>query len=363
MFAQFPLAYFAPDIHGLFLFFSAQPMTDTGLGPARTHQRQPVPARLLLRRGDYFNHIAVLQLVFQGHYLAVYLCPYAAVADLRMNVVGKIKRRAALGKLSHITVGGQGIHIRFKKFAAHRIEKFLGVLELLQPLHQLFQSPENLGILLADGLPLFISPVGRHTFLGNPIHLPGADLHLHEFTVRADNRGMHRLVVVGLRGADKILYASGHRRPVGMHHTKGLVTFGDRINNDPEGNLVIYLLQRDFLGNDFFVDRVKVFGAAYYFTICEIYLRQFVLENTDNLSDIIFTVSGGTLYPGCNIIIFIRIEILKGKILKLTFHPVNTETAGQGGIKLQGLLGQFLLALFIIKGIGANVMQPVGKLD
>ena len=60
-----------------------------------------------------------------------------------------------------------------------------------------------------------------------------------------------------------------------MHYPQGLIAFLDRINYDPEGNLVIYLFERNFLGYDFFINGVKMLGTADYFAIGKIYLGKF----------------------------------------------------------------------------------------
>jgi hypothetical protein len=39
-----------------------------------------------------------------------------------------------------------------------------------------------------------------------------------------------------------------------MHHAESFIAFRDCINNDPESDLVIDLLKRDFLGDDFFIN-------------------------------------------------------------------------------------------------------------
>ena len=60
-----------------------------------------------------------------------------------------------------------------------------------------------------------------------------------------------------------------------MYHPQRLIALSYRIDNYPEGYFVIDLLKRDLLGNDLFIDGVKVFGAADYLALGQVDLGKF----------------------------------------------------------------------------------------
>ena len=76
-----------------------------------------------------------------------------------------------------------------------------------------------------------------------------------------------------------------------MYNPKGLIAFLNRIDNDPEGNLIINLFKGDLLGNNLFIDTVEMFGASLYQAVSQIHLGKFLPEDIYYFLDIIFPIS------------------------------------------------------------------------
>src|SRR5207247_1606167 len=78
---------------GVLAALALEPAADLRLRARRLRQREPVArgAALLLRR-QHLTAVARLQLVVQRHDLAVDLRAYAAVADVRVDLVREVQR-------------------------------------------------------------------------------------------------------------------------------------------------------------------------------------------------------------------------------------------------------------------------------
>ncbi|MNN62176.1 hypothetical protein D3C81_1774580 [compost metagenome] len=88
-----------------------------------------------------------------------------------------------------------------------------------------------------------ICPVRRDPVFGRPVHLPGADLNLRGFPVRANDRRMQRLVHVRLRHGDVILKPPRHRLPQRMDDPQGRVTVLDIVNDDANGQQIVNFVE------------------------------------------------------------------------------------------------------------------------
>ena len=60
-------------------------------------------------------------------------------------------------------------------------------------------------------IAVLVQPVRGHARFGHPVHVARADLKFHRRAVRADQRGMQRLIAVHLRDGDVILELARHR--------------------------------------------------------------------------------------------------------------------------------------------------------
>src|SRR5699024_4535448 len=109
---------------------------------------------------------------------------------------------------------------------------------------------------------LLVLPVGGNAVFRRLVHLPGPDLDLEGDAFGADDRGVQRLVHIGLGGGDIILEPAGHQIEQVVNMTQHVVAVGDGVHNDPEGVDIIQLIHGLPLGLHFPVDGVDVLDPA-----------------------------------------------------------------------------------------------------
>ena len=164
---------------------------------------QPVTARVRLLLGNNFDLIAHLQLVGERHDAAANFGADAAMADIAVNMIGKVQRRRPRRQVHHVAFRRKDIHPVVEDLAAHFVEHLAGVGHLFLPGNQLTQPGDAVFIAAAaagaGSRALFVLPVCGHAQLGVFMHLPGADLNLHRLAARPQHHGMDRLVTVGFR--------------------------------------------------------------------------------------------------------------------------------------------------------------------
>ncbi len=190
----------------------------------------------------------------------------------------------------------------------------------------------------------------------------GPDLDLDPFPIGPDDRGVERLVHVLLGKADVVFEFSRDRLPDGVDDSQDVITFLDRIDDDPEGRDVIDLIEIDVLIPHLHIDAVDLFQAARHFALDAVFVKLFQ-QGPFHFIDITgpFLLSLGDLT--LDILIDIGMEVAKGQVLQFRFNPVDPETVGNGGIDIEGLLGNLRLLFRGVVLEGPHVMEPVSQLD
>jgi hypothetical protein len=107
-----------------------------------------------------------------------------------------------------------------------------------------------------------VEPVRGDALLGNRMHLLGADLKLDRGTQRAHQRGVQRLVAVGLRDRDVILETTGQGLEELMEHTHRHVALHLRADDDAKTEDVVDLREGQVLFAHLLVDREQCLLAA-----------------------------------------------------------------------------------------------------
>ena len=193
-----------------------------------------------------------------------------------MYGIGKVNGRGAGGQIDDVALGREYEHLIGKHVYLQIVEKVGGVGVLLA-----FQQTADPGVALLvagfhGGVAHFVFPVGGNAVLRGAVHLPGAYLHLKGDTLRADDRGVHGLIHIGLGGGDIVLEAAGHGLIHVVDYAQHVIAVGDGIHNDPEGAQVENAVQIQLLGVHFAVDAVYMLYPAINRGV-EVFLRQPVL--------------------------------------------------------------------------------------
>ena len=146
-----------------------------------------------------------------------------------------------------------------------------------------------------------------------------------------------------------------------MDYPQSLIALGHRLEDDAEGQKVVELIQGDLLGLEFAVDAVVMLQAAADFTH-QIMLRQFLPEELADLLNIFLPLP---LLPGqtfLNLLVGLRLQVIKGQVFQFRLNAEHPQPSRQGGVDIQGLLGDALLPLRGHIAQGAHVMNPVRQL-
>ena len=152
---------------------------------------------------------------------------------------------------------------------------------------------------------------------------------------------------------------------------QGLALPGGRglgVQDDPDRQEVVDLLQGLPLPLHFLPDGVKVLGAPGHLKALELALEELVpgqgfLEEVDGLLDQALPGLLGGLDPGGQAGEGLGVEVAKGKVLQLPLELAHPQAVGEGGVDLQGFLGDPLLLLGGHVLQGAEVVQAVRQLD
>jgi hypothetical protein len=218
-------------------------------------------------------------------------------------------------------------------------------------------------VLLLSPFALLVFPVGGDSQLRVLVHLRGPDLDLHPLPVRADHRGVEGLVLVGLGKRDVILEATRDRRPDRMHQPQSRVDHLPlSLQNDPEGDHVVDLIETEALGFHLVVDRSEVLEATGDLDE-EAGADQLLGENPLDLFDVSLALLVAALELALQLRRDGQMQGAKGQILELALHPVDPEPVGQGYVDVEGLLGDAVGLVFAHVFQRAHVVEPIDELD
>ena len=199
---------------------------------------EPVGGRAApLLAGHHFNGVAVLQGGIQRHEPAVDFGAGNPVAQVGMNLVGKVNGRGAGRQLDDVAFGGIDENLVVEQILAHRFQKLARIRGFPLPLQQLAQPghPFLKATVIAVGVGAFlIAPVGGHPVLGDAVHLVGFNLHLQRMAAVADHRSMERLVHILLGRGDIVVKLPRHRVPEPVGHAQCRVAVGHVVNDDAQ---------------------------------------------------------------------------------------------------------------------------------
>jgi hypothetical protein len=122
------------------------------------------------------------------------------------------------------------------------------------------------------------------TRFGGAVHFLGADLELHRRAVRADQRGVQRLVAVQLADRDVILELARHGLVQRVQGAQRHVAVGEAVHHHAEAVHVQHLRERQVLAAHLLVDAVQGLFAAIHFGL-DIGHGQRVLDRFQDLLD------------------------------------------------------------------------------
>ncbi len=325
-----------------------------------TTKRSQVGDGVCAREGNDLDLVAVGEHGAQRHDAAVDLRADAAIADLGMDGIGEIDRTGAARQRDEIAFGREAEHLVLEHLELGVLEEFFRTGGMLQDIQQLAQPAVLPSVDLVRAL--LIGPVRGDAHLGDIVHLAGADLHLDAQAMRADDAGVERLVVVGLRGRDEVLEAARDHRIAAVQHAQRLVAGRHVIDHDAERHDVRKLLELDLLLLHLAPDRIGRLLAAGNGAGDALLLQHF-LELGHHLVAEIGALLAQELQALGDRLVGVGIDLGKGQVLELIFELVHAHALGQGRIDLHGLERDAAALLWRLDEMqGLHVVQTVRQL-
>ena len=202
----------------------------------------------------------------------------------------------------------------------------------------------------------------RDTVFRRTVHLVGPDLDLKWLSGAADQRGVQRLVHVGLGHGDIVLEPSGNRLVHLVDHAQGRVAVLYRLHHDAHRKQIVDLVHRLVLVHHFLINAEEVLDPAAYRGL-DIRLLHMPLDFRDDFLD--KGLSG--VHPQVDLLhqvkIHVRLQKPQRQIIQLDLDLGNTQTVGNGRVDLQRLPGLFLLLFRLPELSRPHVVQAVRQLD
>jgi hypothetical protein len=308
-----------------------------------------------------------VELLAQRHHDAVDPGTGATHPHLGVDGEGEVDGGGALGEVLHVALGREDEDLLEGEPLLDGAVELHGVPHRLVEVHELFDELLEVTDLRlvrgGDDPAILVLPVGGDATLGHLVHLEGADLHLHALAAGADDRSVEGAVAVGLGEADVVSEAPGHGAPELVHEAEDLPALLHRLDQDPEGDDVIDLLEGDSLALHFAVDgELELLPSLDRGTgkggFPDLLLED-VLDQLEELAPLLLV----GLEPPLQLQVGLGVEVLEGEVLELRLEGVEAEAVGQRGVDFHGLAG--LADRLLLAGVaqGAHVVEPVRELD
>ena len=251
----------AAEIEVLGALLGADKAPDARPSLAGDDKTLPIRRRgLRLGRND-LDLVSIGQLAPQRQQAPVDLGADAAVADLRVDRIGKVDRGRAARQSDQVALRRKGEDLVGEHLEPRVLEKFLRSRRVVEDLQQ-FAHP---AVLPPLGLAraLLVAPMRGDAELGDLVHVARADLHLDALPLRPDHPGMQRAVVIGLRRRDIVFEAAGDDVIGRVDRAQRVIALADIVDQDAEGHHVGELLERDVALLHLAPDRIGRFLAAH----------------------------------------------------------------------------------------------------
>ncbi len=206
-----------------------------------------------------------------------------------------------------------------------------------------------------------VQPVGGDAVVGHRFHFLGADLNLQRNAGVRLQRGVQRLIAVGLGNRHVILEAAGNRNEVIVHRAQHPVAGVHPVDDDAEAEHVHDVRERLMLFLHLLVDAVQMLFPAQHPGLDALFLEaalQAGLDRGENLT----AVAARRLHRLADQPRAHRVDVVEGEVLVLHTHVVHAQPERDRCVDFQGFRGDALALLGAHHMQGAHVVQTVGQL-
>ena len=284
------------------------------------------------------------------------------MTHLGVYCVGEVDRRGTPGQGDDVSARRENVGFRGAEVVAQAVEELVGVVHLTLPLEDLAQPAEVIGTMLARDVRLLVAPVRRHAVLGRPVHVVGADLHLHRLTLRADHGRVQRLVHRELGHGDVVLEPARHRVEPGVQDPQDRVAITDRLDQDAHTYEVVDVGEIAAPHDHLLVDRVVVLGSSGDDRL-DACTAQVVLDHRQHPLQVLLPTRGTLADEPLQLREHLWVQGGEGKVLQLPLDGVHSETVRQRCVDLERLARFRRLLLGRHGPQRSHVVQTVGEFD
>ena len=331
---------------------------------AGDHEVEPCGVRTGTRRADDFHRRAALQRFGQRRQAAIDTAGDATVADVGVHRVSEVDGGGAFGQLHDPALGREDVDLVREEVDLDAFDELQGVAGTLLQLEDALDPLAGAGM-VALGLFILVGlvqPVRSDPVVGHLFHFAGADLDLDGYAMHAEQRRMQGLVAVGLGNRDVVLEATGQWLVQVVYGAEHAVAGVDLVDDDAEGIHVHDLVEGAALAAHLLVDAIEVFLPAADLAFDAI-RSQAVGQRLLDLGDDLLAVATGALDRAVDQRGAHRVHRLEAEVFELHTHVVHAQPVGDGGVDLEGFLGD-APAFFAREHFqGAHVVQAVGQFD
>ncbi len=211
--------------------------------------------------GQDLDDLSVLQLVVERDHPPVDLGAYAAVPHLGVDAICEIDWRRVGGQIEHVSLRREHVDLVLEEVDLDGVEERLRIPDLVLPFEQA-SEPRQLLVEARVLAAFFVSPVGCHPELRDPVHLVGTDLDLYWFAGVRDDGRVQRLIAVRLGHRYVVLESPRNRLPQRMDHAQHPVAVAHRVHLHADRREVVDLRKVLLLAGHLLPDRVDVLGPA-----------------------------------------------------------------------------------------------------
>ena len=358
--------HFFAQVLRLLLLHVLQVVANLGACAAGAHKVEPGRVGPRAGCGDHLDHVAAAQLGAQGHGFTIDLGGHTMVAHVGVNGVGKVHRRGTARQCQDLGFGREhinrvGVQVDLDVLEKlRRVARF--VLNVDQRLHPHGAQALRLLGMGRAALKRLVHPVRRNAFFGHGVHGLGANLELHGRAQRAHQRGVQRLVAVGLGDGDVVFEAPRNRLEQLVQDAHGQVTLGQAADDDAKAEDVIHLRKRQTLFAHLVVDGKQRFLAAVDLH-GQLGLRKRLFHIALNALNDVAPVAACLLHRLGQRPVAPRPKVLERQLLQFAVGLVQAQPVRNGRVNVQRVAGHTHAFGRGHRVHGAHVVQAVGQLD
>jgi ketosteroid isomerase-like protein len=241
-------------------------------------------------------------------------------------------------------------------------EELRGIARRRLELDQRLQPLVGLLLQLVDRGFVLVQPVRGDARFGDMVHVGVADLDFHRRAEGADQRGVQRLVAVGLGDRDVVLELARHRLVQRVQRAQRQVAGGPVLDDDAEAVDVQHLREAQVLLAHLAVDAVEMLFAALDIGI-DAGGRQCLADGVEDLADHFAPVAARVLDGSRQHAVAQRMGVAERQFLQLAVERVQAQAVGDRRIDVERLARDARRFSGAHRVQRAHVVQPVGELD